>query len=423
MLTPTTPCHKDLGDGMVLRSVADRNDVDRVAAFQETVHGEGVADMTRHLILDHPYTRLEHWLYVEDQSNEKVVSAICLIPWRLQYQGIELTAGEMGIVATDPDYRRRGLVRVQVARHQQLLCEGGFDLSHIQGIPYFYRQFGYDYAIPLEGGWRVDLHTVPASQEGVPTYALRQASLDDLSTLVELYDRAAQDLEIHVQRDEAEWCYLLGPSMQTEMIADTYLVTDIVNRVVAYLRVPHDGFGEGLIVNEVSRMNADTARAVLGLVRDLAVIRSKPYIRLCLPGNSTLVQVARYLGAHDLGHYAWQVKILDRASLLRKMAPVLERRLAGSSLRDLSQGICLDLYREAYELKFQEGKLVSVQPLSTAEHGGIRIPPRLFAPLVLGYRTREELASAHHDFSVSRDWQLLFDVLFCPATSFLYTIY
>jgi len=423
MLTPTTPYSQDLGEGMILCSIADQNDVDRIAAFHGTIHGEGVANMTRHLILDHPHTRPEHWLYVEDQSSKRVVSAICLIPWKLQYQGIELSAGEMGIVATHPDYRRRGLVRAQVARHHELLCEGGFDLSHIQGIPYFYRQFGYDYAIPLEGGWRVDLYAVPAQPESGTAYTLRQASLDDLPVLMDLHDRAAQDLEIHVRRDEAEWRYLLGPSKQTEMVADTYLVTDATGQAVAYVRVPHDGFGEGLIVNEASRMSADVARAAIELVRDLAVARSKPYIRLCLPASGTLVQVARYLDAHDLGHYAWQIKIVDRANLLRKLAPVFARRLADSPLRGLSQDVCLDLYGEAYELKFQKGKLVSVKSLNAATLGGIRIPPRLFAPLVLGYRTREELAAAHHDFSVGRDWQQLIDVIFCPVTSFLYTIY
>ena len=211
--------------------------------------------------------------------------------------------------------------------------------------------------------------------------------------------------------------------MQTEMVADTYLVTDATNHTVAYLRVPHDGFGEGLIVNEVSCMSADVARATLRLIRDLAVARSKPYVRLCLPANSTLVRVARYLNAHDLGHYAWQIKIVDRTRLLHKLSPALEQRLADSSLCGLSQDVCLNLYREAYELKFYKGKLVSVQALGPTDHGGIRIPPRLFAPLVFGYRTREELAAAHHDFSVSRDWQQLVDVLFCPTTSFLYTIY
>jgi hypothetical protein len=240
---------------------------------------------------------------------------------------------------------------------------------------------------------------------------------------MDLYDRAAQDLEIHVRRDEAEWRYLLGPSKQTEMVADTYLVADATGQTAAYVRVPHDGFGEGLIVNEASRMSADVARAAIGLVRDLAVARSKPYIRLCLPSSSSLVQVARYLDAHDLGHYAWQIKIVDRASFLRKLAPVFAQRLADSSLCGLSQDICLDLYRKAYELKFQEGRLVAVKSLDVAARGGVRVPPRLFAPLVLGYRAREELAAAHHDFSVSRDWQQLIDVLFCPVSSFLYTIY
>ncbi len=423
MLIPTTPTSKDLGNGFILRSLADGQDVERLASFSGTIHGEGVAGMTRELILHHPHTRPEHWLYVEEQATGQIVSSLCLIPWKMRYEEVELTAGEMGIVATSETYRHRGLVRAQVARHAELLCEGDFDLSHIQGIPYFYRQFGYEYAMPLEGGWRVELHTIPGPREDATAYTFRNVTQDDLPVLLRLYDEAAADLAVHVRRDEAEWRYLLGPSLRTEMIADTWLVLDDRSTVAAYFRVPHHGFGEGLIVNEASRMGADLASAVLRHLKVLGEERAKPYIRLCLPGNAALVQTARYHGAHDMGHYAWQIKLVDVARLLTKIAPVLERRLAASPLAGLTRTICLSLYREGFELAFQGGRLVSVQATAYPDRADMRIPPLLLAPLLLGYRSREELADAHHDLSVHGEIQYLVDVLFPKMTSFLYTVY
>jgi GNAT superfamily N-acetyltransferase len=426
LLTPTTPYRRELNDGLVLKSLAGTEDVERLAGFQGQVHGPGVADMTRELILNHPHTRSEYWLYVEDERTGEVVSSLCLIPWKIRYEDITLKAGEMGIVATLEAYRHRGLVRAQAARHAELLRENGFDLSHIQGIPYFYRQFGYEYAMPLIGGWHVELRQIPDAPDAAPgkvrPYAFRQATLDDLPLLMQFYDQAATDLAIHTVRDEAEWRYLFGPSMRTEMVAETWLVSQ-GRAPIGYLRIPHHGFGEGLVVNECSRLAVDAALAALRHLKSLSVDRSKPYIRLCLPQDSTLVQAARYRGAHDQGYYAWQIKLVDVGQLLRRLAPALERRIAASPFAGLTRDVCLNLYHEAFEMRFRAGKLSKVVPLGFSDRGGIRVPPLLLAPLVLGYRSREELAQAHHDFSVWGEWQHLVDVMFPKMPSFLYTIY
>jgi predicted acetyltransferase len=423
MLVPSTPYQKELTDGLVIRSVADEADVERLAAFNGTVHGAGVAGMTRELILNHPDTRPEHWLYVEDHKTEEIVSSLCLIPWTLHYSEVSLQAGEMGIVGTREDYRHRGLVRAQVARHAELLQAGGYHLSHIQGIPYFYRQFGYEYALPLEGGWRVELDTIEAATEEESS-TFRLAGNDDIPVLSRLYEQATAHLTVHSARSESVWRYLLGPSMHTEMATETWLVLDGQQQPMAYLRIPYEGFGEGLIVNEASPLDARAAGSVLGQLKRWSVERDKPYIRLCLPENSPLVAAARYhCGGHSLGYYAWQIKLVDVPRFLLRIAPVLERRIAESPLDGISEQVVLNLYREAFALLFHEGRLDDVRPLGFSEQGGIRIAPLLLASLVLGYRSREELAQAHLDVSVSGRWRQLVDVLFPKQTSFLYTAY
>ena len=420
MFVSPKPYRQELDDELALKSVADERDAERLAAFNGVIHGEGVAAMTRALIFHHPNTRPEHWLFVEEKTTSQVVSSLCLIPWTWYYEDVALKAGEMGVVGTLEAYRRRGLVRALVARFDELLREGGYDLSHIQGIPYFYRRFGYEYAIPLEADLRVETHLI---SDAPLRYTFRLATLDDLPALMQLYDEAAQDLCISAVRDEAAWRYLLGPSLQTEMIAETWLILDEAGQPAGYFRFPQHGFGEGLIVNEVSHLSSDASLATLRQLKALAAGRDKPYIRLNVPAGSALAQVARYRGAHEAGTYAWQIRLMDVGRLLQKLAPVLERRIAASPFAGLRQKVCLNLYREAFELRFKEGKLAAVEPLGFSRRAGIRIPPLLVAPLLLGYRSREELAQAHHDVSVWRKWRHLVDVLFPKVTSFIYTIY
>ena len=424
MLSPTTRYRHNLQDGLVLKSVVDERDVERVAEFNGVIHDAGVADMARELILNHPDTRPEHWLYVEDKDTSQVVSSLCLIPWEWRYEDVELRAGEVGLVGTLEPYRHRGLVRAQFARHAELLREGNYDLSHIQGIPYFYRQFGYAYALPLEGGWRVDLHLVPQPKDGHPPgYSFRQATVGDLPTLIRLYHEAARDLSISAVRDEGKWRYLLGPSTRTDMTAETWLVLGADGQPAGYIRIPEHGFGEGLNVGEVSRLSAGAALAVLQQLKAWAVDRGKPYILLNVPAKSTLVQTARHLGAHDAGTYAWQIHLPDVGRFLRKLGPILERRLVPSPYAGLTENLCLNLYHEAFELRFEGGRLVAVEPLGFCDRGGIRVPPFLAAPLLLGWRSREELVHLHPDLSVHREWQHLVDILFPVVDSFIYTVY
>jgi predicted N-acetyltransferase YhbS len=424
LLTPTVPYSKALPDGLALKSIAGERDVERVAAFHDEIRDWEVADTVRELILRHPNTRPEHWLYVEDEEAGQVVSSLCLIPWTWSYEGVELKAGEMAIVGTLPAYRHRGLVRALVERFDELLREGGCDLSHVQGIPYFYRQFGYEYALPLKGGWRLELHQVgDPPEDDPPPYTYRLATRDDIPALARLYDEASRELSIHTVRDEEEWRYLLGPSTGTDQAAETWLLVDESGQAVSYFRVPTHDFGNGLVVREVSRMDAGMALAALRALKTWCVEREQPYIHLNLPQGSTLIQVARALGAHDEGRYPWQIRLVDVARLLRKLAPVFERRLAASSLAGLSRTVCLNLYREAFELRFERGRLAAVEALGFREGGQIRLPPSLLAPLLLGYQSRQELAQTYPDVLAWGEDQLLVDVLFPKVEAYIYSIY
>jgi predicted N-acetyltransferase YhbS len=416
-----TPYRQPLSDGLVVRTAASEGDVARVAEFNGVVHGPGIVGMTRNLFLHHPATRGRDLVFVEDERSDQIVSSLCLIPWTWRYAGVDISAGEMGIVGTLEAYRRRGLVRAQVEYFQQRLRERGCLLSHIQGIPYYYRQFGYEYALPLEGGRRLELRDVPDQPEASLT--CRLATLDDLPTLMRLYDEAAQDLAIHTGRDAAIWQYLLAYTDGTEMEAENWLLQDAAEQIAGYLRLPRHHFGEELVVNEVSRLGFDAALAALRHLKTLAETRAKPGIRLTLPDNCTLMRLARSLGAHDLGTYAWQIYVPDMTALLRVLAPAFERRLADSPFTGLTREVPLRLYRETIALRFVAGRLTEVANLGFTRRGDVNFPPLAFIPLLLGYRTVEELRAASPDVNVKPAWRLLVDTLFPKVTSFIYTVY
>jgi hypothetical protein len=62
----------------------------------------------------HPTFDPADFSIVEDIRSRKIVSALNLIPLRWTYRDIPLSVGQIEVVATDPAYRRRGLVRAQI---------------------------------------------------------------------------------------------------------------------------------------------------------------------------------------------------------------------------------------------------------------------------------------------------------------------
>ncbi len=410
-----------LDDTLILRSVSTAEDIERLALFNGEMHDPHVADMTRGLLNHHPDTRPHHWLFVEDKSARAIVAALGVIPWTWHYAGVTLKVGEMGIVATHPDYRHRGLIRALDQRFKELLDQEAFDLSPIQGIPYFYRQFGYEYALPLEGGWHLRLDQV--SDSATAGYSFRQAKPDDVPLLKRLYDEAARDLDISAQRSEAVWRYLLDHEALTANASETWLVLDSARTPVGYWRVDRLGFDDGLIVSDASHLDHKAGAAVLGHTKTLAIARGKPFIRLMSGDSHPLIALAHAWGAQDTGRYAWQIHIPSVPRLMLKLAPVLEQRLTASSFANLSETVCLNLYKEAFELRFDAGRLVSITPVGFRELGSINIPPLLLAPLVLGYRSRAELGACYPDVCVWGESQALIDVLFPKMSAFLYTIY
>ena len=207
------------------------------------------------------------------------------------------------------------------------------------------------------------------------------------------------------------------------MEAENWLLQDAAGQVAGYLRLPRHHFGEELVVNEVSRLGFDAALAALHHLKALAEARATPGLRLNLPGNCTLMRLARSLGAHDLGTYAWQIHVPDMTALLRALAPALERRLADSPFAGLTREAPLRLYRQTIALRFVAGRLTEVANLGFTQGGDVNIPPLVFVPLLLGYRTVEELRAAYTDVDVKPAWRLLVDTLFPKVASFIYTVY
>lgn len=423
---------KWVGDNLLLKAAGDTHDAERVAAFNSSVHKDEAIGIFTCWKLGgtHPTVTYSDCLFVQDTQSSEIVSSLCLMPQTWTYEGIPLLVDEVSLVGTHPDYRGRGLIRAQMKAIDRGLRSKGCLLSCIEGIPYFYRQFGYEYAIPLGSCARLELDQVPALTPGQQEPAMiRPMNVDaDLHPVMALYEAHAAELSVSATRDEALWRYQEAAPAGIPEPPQTYVVED-QSSIVGYFRLrknmwgPLLEFAEAVVrPGEQAGGCDDTWRALLRFARDQALARD--YAKLCfaLPQSHSLLGIARELRAAPERQYAWQVRIPDCAAFLRHIAPALEKRLVDSPLAGFDGCLDLNMMPHVLRLRFTHGHLASV--VKTTEPQGqavLRMPPPLLTQLLLGYRDSQQLMDCSLDAWVHPQASQLVDILFPKTASFVYT--
>jgi predicted N-acetyltransferase YhbS len=413
----TQPYRQRLAENLLLRSVRDERDVERFAAFNTAINGAEQGITCDRLLRYHPQITYDDFLLVEDEASGEVVSTTCLIPWRCRFGTVVLDVAMLEMVATHPEYRQHGLVRKQIERFHRVVDEQRFDWSIIEGIPYYYRQFGYAYATDHYGYDSLPAWRVPVDSPLQPApVALRRATVTDAPHLTHLYATSTDSLQSCTLRDEAYWRFLLE--------AAAYPVWMVENKDAAnppgYLVKLNLSGERGVYVLEHAMLEPGVALSVLQLLAG----ETPGEIRLGWPALSALVQLGRTFGSVPVPNDQWLLRIAVIGAFLRKLTPLLEDRLAAVGWASVTANLVINLFRQAFALKFIAGKLVDVAALGFvdasmgADGGDLCIPPDAFVRLLFGYRTLAELQDAWPDIIIKVGSRPLLEALFPRCSSF-----
>ncbi len=437
----TTEIIRDLGDGLVLRR-GRREDAEGLAKLngevfrprEATEPNEGMVAWTWDMLTrPHPTIQPEDYIVVERAEDGEIVSALVLISQTWSYEGIEFGVGRPEVVVTHPDYRRRGLVRAQFEVLHQWSEERGHLVQGITGIPYFYRQFGYEMTMNL-GGSRIGLPgSVPKLKEGQEEpYRVREAIEADLPFITETYAQGRKRSLVSCVRGLEVWeLELNGRSEKSSERRALRLIEDAKGKPVGFL-----AHGVGLWGNSLWVMAYELSPSVSWLAVTPRVLR---YLKQAgeemaakdekkqfhtytfgMGAEHPVYQAARGYLPMERPPYAWYLRVADLPGFLMHIRPVLERRLAESIAVGHTGELKLSFYRQGLKLIFKEGRLEGVEPWQpTVEDGGpARFSNLTFLQLLFGYRDLEELQLAYPDcIAWSDEARVLLTALFPKKAS------
>jgi hypothetical protein len=318
------------------------------------------------------------------------------------------------LVATDPAHRGNRLTgRLLAALHERSGRDGPV-LYAIEGIPHFYRRFGYEYAIatgnaPLIPAAALPPAPVPPAADTTP--AIRAATPADADGLAAV-DRALATQGVLVcPREAGAWRYeLSGRDPRNLERHEVAALTDAAGAVTGYLayRPSLNPLGHLVLVAAACADPAEWPALVPTALGHLASAghrmsrqTSQPFTGL-RPDLDPAHPLSRLgpAGAPRRG-YAWYVRVDDPVALLRWWRPALTRRWRDADLRWPGDTLLIDTYRHRIRLGFHHGELTDIDPQPTAglpPHATIPTPALL--QLTLGYRTLPEVLHTWPDCTI-----------------------
>jgi len=442
---------KELDGGLVIRR-GRKADADRIQAFYGDILREPgeptgpenpVGIWTRDLFTrPHPTTGPRNFTIIEDTHTDHIVSALGLIPQTWAYDGAEFGVGQVELVATHSAYRDRGLVREQMEFMHRWSRRRGHLVQVIEGIPYFYRQFGYEMCLQLFGfraGAAANLPRPARTKQRKETqawYRLRPAEEADIPFLRTVYDRGRARSLVSAVWDDVVWRYqLAGRSPKGAMALEWRIIEDAGGKPCGYLAhgprfyesafwVHHLELAEGVLwlrvmpsvleyVREAGERCATESGGAFETFRFLLGTEHPAY-----RAASTVMPVSR-------PPYAWYVRVANLPAFVRRLVPVLEKRLAASEAAGYSGELNLSFYREGLRLTFEAGRIARVRawPRPGSSRAGARFPDRSFLQLLFGHRSLAELEDWYADCSVRGDEaRVLLEPLFPKRPSHAYPV-
>lgn len=417
----------DLGEGLILRR-SRVEDAERLADFNAMIHTDepGTPDERCWawsydlLAKPHPTFDPGDFTIVEEASTGRIISSMNLIPQTWTYAGIPFKVGRPELVGTLPEYRGKGLVRLQFEVIHKWSAEKGEKLQAITGIPYYYRLFGYEMAMNLGGGRAGYPTHIPRLKESEQEpYSIRLATEADIPFIAELFASGCKQSLVACEWDDDLWRYeLCGKSEKNVNRLVVCLIETTAGEKAGFFNHPFFSWGDAMVLLNYEITSGFSWREVTpSVIRYL----EKVYHQYN-PDETTRKPFGAFgfwLGEeHPVYHiitdrlprirkpYAWFLRLADVPDFLHLITPVLEKRLAESCMSGYTGEINLTFYREGVRMVLEKGRMITIEawkPTPVGNSGNAGFPPHTFLQLLFGYRSLDMLKTSFADCWTDRD--------------------
>ncbi|KAF8974922.1 hypothetical protein BGZ46_009594 [Entomortierella lignicola] len=433
------------------------------------------------VMADQDYALVEDTKYKPGKN--PIVACVSLHRVHAYYGCVDLFFGKPELIATNPEYRNKGFIRRLLFEmiHPESEARGDA-LQFIPGIPHYYRQFGYEYAlVSFTSGKIENIQSIPSLPEGksAEPFLLRTATPDDIPFLVSMSSKEKVNphtsLGLYYTAEYWQWSvkdifetpyhgdigvrstqivvdastgknvgftiasFPFGLKIEAFVLDDGVILQDavypILRQLIALEKKRLEGKKAGLAEEEAKKINTSTFSMILQI---------HPQHPVALLLGSKMVPLTTGPG------YRYFTRINDYPKFIRMVTPELEKRLAESPMAGTTGRLRLDFYRKVegnkakgLEIIFEKGKIVEARDWANpgyektaeeylawkAENNIPVIYSAAFAPLTFhnlltGERSLEDLSWSYGETAVKNESsRLLLNSLFPKISQHIDTFY
>lgn len=379
----------------------------------------GVDKLAKKLIDYHPKMNMRYFYVIKDRG--RMVSTLNLIPVTWSIGGIHLKVAEMGFVGTLPEHRGKGLIRKLVNEYHRKVQKQGYNISVIEGIPYFYRQFGYEYAVPLLEETRIRLDQIPESKTRIRIRAFTEKDIPEASVLL---GKSQRKFYVHCIRDEAIWKMQQKTNIASDSEPFQSYAVEERDKMIAYFRIREIPNEKELLLTEITEVGQLEAQAVLSFLKKYGNQHNLENLSANISYEEPFTKYLLSLGAvKSVPTYAWQIRITDYVQIFRKLKPLFEHRLANSMYNRLTEMLNFNFRVFTVQVTVKVGKITDIKKIDKGQRSPIGLNPLAFVQLITGYKNRQQLEEDVPDVRIAVSHKHLIDVLFPKMPSYIHSAY
>lgn len=419
-----------ISEDLVLRA-ATPEDADQLADFHEEVFMDEpsgtraywIAEWGRDLLTKpHPTFSPSDCLIVEDERNNRIASSCLYLTSQWQCEGSAFQIGQPEIVGTRKEYRERGLIRKQFDVMHRWADERQHDILVVNGIPHYYRQFGYDMALGAYGKRTALIEAFPKWQEdGQRNHILRDATPDDVEFVTDL---------LNASNERALYSPVFDANSMRYMMFDRNPRSGVAWRTAILCKNTADGPGEAIgammyalvvAIDEARILRIEMAKpAYWRLALEDLLREFEERARLATEGNPDPERKIKtvnsemqpnhpayifdngVLGTQPENDYAWYVRVPDLAKFITKISGSLNRRLENSVHAGYDGEIKINLGNSRLTITFNDGSFSHATNSGRAPRSDATaaFPGNNFLQILFGRRTVADIVRTDADCEV-----------------------
>jgi len=382
------------------------------------VHQEEILEaFIRRISLKHPRKNEILWFYIKDNKKNKLVSSICLTPLDWQIEDIALPICEMEFVGTLEEYRGKRFIKTLNDLYENVMEQNGYILSVIRGIPYYYRNLGYEYTSSLDDRIMISVSKIP--QIDYKQITIRKADLRDLSFIESKYKEFHQNFYIYNRFDLECFKFKYFNEEFDSETRSTYVFEE-AGELKNYFSIgkSYDNQNYEIICPDLTKRQMNM---LLRFIINLGNYSKEDIMILSISEASLLFSYIKSLGGLPFSSYGWQVKIPNLKRFFQIIKKLIEERLEKTEFKGLKRTVAISNYQETFKLIFNNGKIEAIEvkkEYPSAQNTDLRIPGALLFKLLLGDRTIKEINYIIKDALVSNSSKSLIETMFPKKLSF-----